>query len=389
MAPQSHDLHGKTPNGIPVTITEAVTESDYTDSPNGQLTRIRPATVTFDSTPGAPFVEESVTITFDMLNFRAPKTFHPQPDDTPLLTRDDLLFHSSRLPDIDDRLDKIREYRQPLRTATITVTQSVNGPADVQLDHASRSLEPIAWLFAFVQGVFPAPIRARITAVDGECVPWTYERWLTTWRDDIGHAFTGARIDWANDVRVFLDDAYNRFTDRADQYRYRRCISWYLDALLDRMVEGRVASIAAGIEVLAERHAAYTDEPIGGDREPRNTDPDEDAGECDKSDDTKGKTAARIQHLVQELGVDVDDLVAFSESFEENPAAVNEYFYATTRNFVLHNARDTHPFDAVFTDYEAALTLFRRLLFEELTGGVEHDRYTSLSDLSPTDQRFE
>jgi hypothetical protein len=87
--------------------------------------------------------------------------------------------------------------------------------------------------------------------------------------------------------------------------------------------------------------------------------------------------------------VDVDDLVAFSEAFEENPGAVNEYFYATTRNFVLHNARDTHPFNAVFTDFEASLTLFRRLLFEELTGGVEHDRYTRLSDLTPTDQRFE
>lgn len=49
--------------------------------------------------------------------------------------------------------------------------------------------QPAMWLIAFVQGVFPAPIRARITAVDGDTVPWTYERWMTTWRDDIGHAF--------------------------------------------------------------------------------------------------------------------------------------------------------------------------------------------------------
>jgi hypothetical protein len=66
-APQSHDFHGETPDGAAVTITDATTGSDYTESPDGQLTSIRPATVTFDSAPDTPFVEQDITVTFDML----------------------------------------------------------------------------------------------------------------------------------------------------------------------------------------------------------------------------------------------------------------------------------------------------------------------------------
>jgi len=410
-APQYHDFHGEALDGTGAMITGAVTESDYTDSSDGSLTDIRPASATFNSAPDTPFVDQSVTIKFDMLNFRAPKYIFPQPDDLPLLTRDGLTFHSDRLSDFDDRLNLIKEYRRSLRTGTITLTQAVNGPVDRQLNKALSSLRPVTWLLAFVQGVYPAPIRARITEVDDDSIAWTYERWMTTWRNDIGNAFT-ERIDWANDARVFLDDAYDRFDDRADDYRYRRCISWYLDALLDRTIDCRVASIAAGIEILAERYAAYSDGPVDSDGESeyensrvfrvsevlrdvlaclRNVADENESFESnrEKDDDSKGKTAARIQHLVQELNVNVDDLVEFSESFDSNPGAVDEYFYATTRNFVLHNARDEHPFDSVFTDYEASLTLFRRILFKELTGCVEHNRYTGLSDLMPTDQRFE
>jgi hypothetical protein len=188
---------------------------------------------------------------------------------------------------------------------------------------------------------------------------------MTTWRDDIGHAFSGGRIDGANDVRVFLDHGYDRFVEKAEQYRYKRCISWYLDAMLrDRTVNARVASIAAGMEVLAERYAAH--------------------------DNTVGSaTADKIRNLVTSLDVDVDDLATFSETFEDTPDGTKEYFYSNSRNFVLHNERDDMPFDNLFTDYEAAITLFRRVLVNEFVLDEERDRYTSLLDLSPTDQRFE
>jgi hypothetical protein len=134
--------------------------------------------------------------------------------------------------------------------------------------------------------------------------------------------------------------------------------------LRDRTVNARIASIAAGMEVLAERYAAH-DETVGG------------------------ATADKIRNLVTSLDVDVDDLAAFSETFKDTPDGTKEYFYSNSRNSVLHNERDDMPFDNVFTDYEAAITLFRRVLVNEFVLDEERDRYMSLLDLSPTDQRFE
>jgi len=84
----------------------------------------------------------------------------------------------------------------------------------------------------------------------------------------------------------------------------------------------------------------------------------------------------------------VDDLASCSEPFEETSGGTKEYFYSNSRNFVLHNEQDDMPFDNVFTDYEAAITLFRRVIANEFVLDEERDRYTSLLDLSPTDQRF-
>jgi hypothetical protein len=360
------EFHGETRDGVPVTLEKVITSTEF-DGRDGtaRVIGITPSIVVFDSAPDDAFVGEDVTIKFDVLNFRAPNTWVPQPDDTPLLERDEFSLQSHRMDRFEERLQQIKEYRRSLRTATITLTQSVNGPTDIQFDHASCTLQPAMWLIAFVQGVFPSPVRARITAVDGDAVPWTYERWMTTWREDIGHAFSGGRIDGMNDVRVFLDHGYDQFVERAEQYRYQRCISWYLDAMLrDRTVNARIASVAAGMEVLAERYAAH-EETVGS------------------------ATADKIRNLVTSLNVDVDDLAAFSETFEDTPDGTKEYFYSNSRNFVLHNERDDMPFDNVFTDYEAAITLLRRVLVNEFVLDEERDRYMSLLDLSPADKRFE
>lgn len=364
--PQFDEFHGETRDGVPVTLKKVITSTEF-DGTDGtaRVTGISPSVVVFDSAPNDAFVGEDITIEFDVLNFRAPNTWFPQPDDTLLLERDEFSLQSYRVEGFEERMQQIKGYRRSLRTATITLTHSVNGPVEIQFDHASCTLQPAMWLIAFVQGVFPSPVRARITAVDGDAVSWTYERWMTTWRDDIGHAFSSGRIGGANDGRVFLDHGYDRFVGRAEQYRYRRCISWYLDAMLgDRTVNARIASIAAGMEVLAERYAAQGEDVVSG-------------------------TAEKIRNLVTSLSVDVDDLAAFSETFEDTSDGTKEYFYSNTRNFVLHNERDDMPFDNVFTDYEAAITLFRRVLVNEFVLDEERDRYTSLLDLSPSDQRFE
>jgi len=47
------------------------------------------------------------------------------------------------------------------------------------------------------------------------------------------------------------------------------------------------------------------------------------------------------------------------------------------------------PFDDLFTDYEAALTMLRRVIFHEFTSEDERDQYTGLNDLEPRDNRFD
>jgi len=54
----------------------------------------------------------------------------------------------------------------------------------------------------------------------------------------------------------------------------------------------------------------------------------------------------------------------------------------------VHNDRVNLPFDDLFRDYEAALTMFRRVMFHEFTPAAERDRYTELNNLEPRDNRF-
>jgi len=325
----------------------------------------RAGTVTISTAPESePLLESTVTIQFDVLNFNPPTPHPPLSNDIPLLERSNFEIHSDKLPDTDNRIDEIKEWQRPLRTGTITITQQVNGPAAQQLNHATCTVEPVLWLLGFLQGTLPAPVKATITTVNGTEPDWHAEQWFASWRADIGSAFTSRDIARANDTYVFLDHAYDRFIRREEEYKYQRCLSWYFDALLNnRIVEAKTASIAAGIEALAQRYAAY-------------------------DDTVEDETESIIANLADELNVPVDDLAAFSTAFEESPEWSNAYFYVGTRNAAVHNDRVNLPFDDLFRDYEAALTMFRRVMFHEFTPAAERDRYTELNNLEPRDNRF-
>jgi len=326
----------------------------------------RAGTVTTSTAPDETVILDSpVTIQFDMLNFDPPTAYVPLSNDAPLLEREDFEIHADELPDTDDRIEEIKEWRRSLRTGKLRITQQVNGPPDRQVSHATSTLEPVTWLLAFTQGVLPAPVKATITTVNGTEPDWQYEKWVGSWRTDIGSAFAGRSISRANDPYAFLDHAYDQFVRREEEYKYRRCLSWYLDALLkNRTVNAKTASIAAGIESLARRYAAYSDEVGSG-------------------------TDEVIDNLADELSVSVNDLADFSTGFEESGEGSNAYFYVGTRNAVVHNDRVNVPFDDLFTDYEAALTMLRRVIFHEFTSEDERDQYTGLNDLEPRDNRFD
>ncbi|OYR56634.1 hypothetical protein [Halorubrum halodurans] len=367
---EMHDVTGiDEDTGARVDITDAYitphvpdTIGDETDAELG----FRAGTLTATTAPdGDAIVGNTVIIRFDMVNFNPPTAYLPRRDTTPLLERDTFEIHAGEYRDTEDRIEEIKEWHRPLRTGTLTIAQEVNGPPDRQVSHAASTLEPVAWLLGFTQGTLPAPIRATIIGVDGDTPPWEFEKWYGTWRSDIGSAFTGANIARANDPFIFLDHGYDRFVDRVDAYKYRECLSWYFDALLqERTVNARTASIASGIETLARRYAAF-------------------------DEDVLSDTDAVISNLADELGVPVDDLAAFSTAFDESRPGSNAYFYVDTRNAVVHNDRVNVPFDDLFRDFEAALTMFRRVIFHEFTPPGERDRYMELNDLEPRDNRFE
>lgn len=325
----------------------------------------RAGSITSTTAPEDEVILDSpVTVQFDMLNFDPPTAHTPLSNDVPLLERDGFELHAAELPDTDDRIDELKEWRRPLRTGTLTITQQVNGPPARQVSHATCTVEPVLWLLGFLQGTLPAPVKATITTVNGTEPDWHAEQWFASWRADIGSAFTSRDIARANDTYVFLDHAYDRFVRREDEFKYRRCLSWYFDALLNnRIVEAKTASIAAGIEALAQRYAAY-------------------------DDTVEDETESIIANLADELNVPVDDLAAFSTAFEESPEWSNAYFYVGTRNAAVHNDRVNLPFDDLFRDYEAALTMFRRVMLHEFTPAAERDRYTELNNLEPRDNRF-
>lgn len=326
----------------------------------------RAGTVTTSTAPdGEALVGSTVTVQFDLLNFDPPLAYFPLSNDVPLLEREDFEIHADKLPDTDERINELKEWQRALRTGTLTITQEVNGLPDRQVSHATCTLEPVMWLLGFLQGVMPAPVKATITAVDGTEPDWQFEKWFGSWQADIGSAFTSRNIARANDPYVWLDHAYDRFVRRADEYKYRRCLSWYFDALLqNRTVEAKTASIAGGIEALAQRYAAY----------------DEDVG---------SETEDVIANLADELNVPVDDLAAFSTGFEESSEWSNAYFYVGSRNAAVHNDRVNVSFDDVFRDYEATLTMFRRVIFHEFTLPGERERYTELNNLDPRDNRLD
>jgi hypothetical protein len=365
---EMHDVTGiDQETGGRVEITDAFIIPHVPDAagnnPDDEL-GFRAGALTTTTAPNEPIVGSTVIIRFDMVNFHPPTAYMPRRDPAPLIERDGFEVHAGEYPDTEERIEEINEWHRSLRTGTLTIAQEVNGTPAHQVSHAGTTIEPIAWLLGFTEGILPAPIRATIIAIDGEEPSWKFEKWLGTWRSDIGSAFAGRDIVRANDPFIFLDHGYDRFVERVEEYKYRECLSWYFDALLqERTVNARTASIASGIETLARRYAAF-------------------------DEDVPSDTGAVISNLADELGVPVDDLAAFSNTFDESRAGSNAYFYVDTRNAVVHNDRANVPFDGLFRDFEAALTMFRRVIFHEFTPPDERDRYMELNELEPRDNRF-
>ncbi|QCS43901.1 hypothetical protein [Natrinema versiforme] len=356
---------------------------------------ISPSEIIIDSSGGNAIVNEEVTVEIDVLCFLPSNPFIDSVEELPLLERDDWSIYGESLDDRETRVGLIKEFKRPLRTATIEVRQEVNGPPSRQVEKALEQIQEVVELTSFIQGVEPTPFRARVTAVDGDEYSERYEEWFTKYRRSIGCAFTDSNFIYA-DLRDYLDEAYDDYLDNREPYRLHMVISWYLDALnATRTLDTKMASICSGTELFAKRH----------------------------SDHGPGyyKTRNRIGYLVNKLCVETEDLAEFSgtydtsysqasdgnnntvgvwskcvqklfsilnlDSDEEEVNYTHEYFYSYSRQYVIHGDNLKITNDELYRDYEATLTLFQRLIRNQLLDIENLENYNKLSNLNPEDSR--
>lgn len=396
--PKAYEFKGTAKSGTDVTLQNVIIHpSMEVDEDTSFFVRgIDSSELIIDSSGGSPIVDKEVTVEIDMMSFQPSNPQRDHVENQPLLTRNDWTIYGHSLSDRKERIKQIKEFQQPLRTATIEIQQEVNGPPSRQVEKALEKLEEIIELVSFIQGTEPAPIRARVTTVDGQQYPHRYEEWFSTYRQSIGHSFVGSNLIWG-DLRLFLDDAYDDYLNKRDKYRLNLVISWYLDALnTTRTIDTKMASLCSGIELFAKR---YSDHGPG-----------------------YYETKKRIGYLVNEIGVDTKDLAEFSGTYDitegeqdSNKSIVDEilesdflqkvlasvtgdstgdvnygheYFYSYSRQYVVHGDNLRISFDELFKDYEATKTLFQRLLTRQLLGGRNLENYPNLGSLFPEDSRY-
>lgn len=364
------NISGKTPNGTRIKLLDARLGMKFqgVQSPRGmQIKQVLPRRVEIDSHDGGPIIDSSVTIEIDLLNAECIPRPSSEPRDSPILERDSWQVIDKIVDDHWERIDLIQEQRQSIRTAKLIVQQTDDWPPRIQLERALDRVKPLLWLYPIAQGVFPSPLRARIIEVDEEPVDWRCESWITDWKTTIGCAHIGHPVVNRNDAQILFNDGYETFLNELNRDTYRRAISWYLDALVPgRTVEARVASLASGIEQLAEGR---------------------------RTDGESGKTALKIKNLIDKLTVEYEDLARFSGTFPDeaidgsNPNKTPQYFYSKSRNFVLHGEEKVDSKDLVL-DHEAMLWLFRRILVRQFVDEKNYEDLTRLNDLSPDINRF-
>ncbi|USZ71257.1 hypothetical protein [Natronosalvus halobius] len=368
--PKLYKFNGETDSGVSVEFQKTILGTNITLGPNGGLfvKEMSPAIMVFNSSENFPIVNSKVTVEFDFLCLKPTIPFIERSEPVTLLERDGWSISAESLEDREERVDLIKEYRRPLRTATLEVTQEVSGPPCIQVERALDTLGDIIELLSFVQGVKPCPFRARVTRIDGQETDFRYEKWITNYSKAVGHAFVGPRIVWSSDITQFLDEAYDDYAEGSrDRYRLNMVINWYLDALNNtRTIDAKFASICSGIELLAKRYSDLGPE--------------------------HSATEDRIKHLVNELGVEVRDLAEFAGSFEnsklDDDEYANEYFHYQARQYVMHGDNLRIPSNGLFKDYEAGIRYFQRLLRNQLVDPGDLDKYSSLSELMPEDNRY-
>ena len=358
--PEFYELEGELDSGESMTLKKVLLGKEVKGMRDVYINDIKePQEVVIGSIEEESIVDENVKIEIDMMccSPLLPPSASVTPGEIQMIQREDWSLTGISLENIEERIERIKEYKTPLRTSVLEMEQQVNGTPEVQMREAMDKMINMAELLSFLQGVLPTPIRVRITEIDAERLDdKRYEKWVTNYQTGVGCAFKRKGITWGGETLDFLDESYDEYVeDLRRKYRLNMVIKWYLDSLNStRSIDSRIASLCSGIELLAKRHS---------DLGPNHS-----------------RTEDRIKHLVDTLDVETEDLAEFSATFDsENDELSEEYFYYETRQYVVHGDNiNKIGTEELIREYKACLRLMQRLLRNQLIDQDSVDDYSEL-----------
>ena len=369
------EIEGETLDGADVTLNNIiVTFEGSTSPPHLKLNSVTSVSdVLIDGSDNDPFVDQEVTVTVDVTNFKPFIPFMRNAQEYPLISRDVWEAVGVPVDNLSQRVNIIKSQNTPLRTAKINILlDGVNGPPSRQLNFAWERVTKLLELSSFVQGTGHGPIRMTITEVDGNDTGYKYTK-LQPVATDIGSAFKSENLVWG-DLSRFLDEAYDDYVKSyRDDYRLHKVIRYYLDSInTTRTIDGRFATLINGVELLAQRYSDL------GPQHP--------------------ETEDKIKYVVDQLDVGTEDLAKHSGSFPEKHLPENksgssngwshEYFYFRARQYLMHGENLSvfeDQFEVLANDYFATLALIQRLIRNQLIDSANLGNYTKLEEIEPTE----
>lgn len=390
-------INGTTLDGADVTLKHVLAVTGY-DSGSGHKIRSikRVQEIEIDGIGGDPFIDEEVIIHFDLLCF-LPN--HPiiNKDEISIIERGQWEAVGEFADQINEREEYIKSRCHPLRTATITLTQNdQNGPPRVQIKKAQSRIENILNIASFLLGTGCTSFRVEIKKGDD-----TYIRAQSTHRN-IGSAFRIHNLVW-NDLPELIDTAYDWYASKErEDYNINRIIGYYLDSInITRTVDGQLSTLFNGIELFAKRYSDYGPQ--------------------------FSSTPKRLEFLVNQLDVEVEDLArhsrVFPDKYIENiyepnwyeelalsllsvmrlsshlslPAnlleqqlirnePIPEYFYSKTRQYIVHGDNQStfsgRP-NLLVAELDSSRVFMQRLIRNQLFGDIDSDSHIRLGNLDP------
>ena len=286
----------------------------------------------------------------------------PEETEIQYVETEDTEIYGIPLTDTMERTKSIKEHHRPVRTGKIRVKQRIHGDLTHQVDWAQETVYKVLELSQLVQETVPRSVRAKIVSIEDSSTIGSgihYELLKSGSTANVGGRFSPfpKKVLWG-DFQDYIGQAYENYTQRVrDDLRVRQVLGYYVDARdSDRPVEGQMLSTCSAIELIALKHA--------------------------QEDNVSTGTAEKIEHLVNKLDVETEDLAS---QVVPNLDELNtpEYFWRRGRNYVSHGDPQISTGDLIKMQ-EATLVLLKRILRNQLLGpdNRSFDRFYSMGPRS-------